>query len=105
MDNIVAEYGHVIVDECYHISAFTFELVRRQIKAHYVTGLTATPIRKDGHHPIIFMQCGSIRWSISPKKAARPKADYFAPNGSRKKTDNSLPGGNEVSHLTAGGGA
>ena len=43
------------------------------MKAKYVTGLTATPIRKDGHHPIIFMQCGPIRWSISPRKAARDR--------------------------------
>lgn len=73
VDDIVAKYGHVIVDECHHISAFTFELVLRQVKAKYVMGLTATPIRKDGHHPIIFMQCGPIRWSISPKKAARDR--------------------------------
>jgi len=73
VDDTVAEYGHVVVDECHHISAFTFEQVLRQAKAKYVTGLTATPIRKDGHHPIIFMQCGPIRWSISPKKAARDR--------------------------------
>jgi hypothetical protein len=51
--DFVAEYGQVIIDECHHVSAFTFEQVMKQVKAKYVVGLTATPTRKDGHHPII----------------------------------------------------
>jgi superfamily II DNA or RNA helicase len=66
--DFVAEYGQVIVDECHHISAFTFEQVMRQVKAKYVVGLTATPTRKDGHHPIIYMQCGPVRFSMSARK-------------------------------------
>lgn len=62
--DLVAEYGQVIVDECHHISAFTFERVMKQVKARYVVGLTATPTRKDGHHPIICMQCGPIRFNM-----------------------------------------
>ncbi|MGD0302430.1 MAG: DEAD/DEAH box helicase family protein [Bryobacteraceae bacterium] len=62
--DFVAEYGHVIVDECHHLSAFTFERVMRQVKARFVVGLTATPTRKDGHHPIIYMQCGPTRFSL-----------------------------------------
>src|SRR5215471_11440007 len=65
--DFVAEYGHVIVDECHHISAFTFEQVMKQVKARFVVGLTATPTRKDGHHPIIYMQCGPTRFSMSAK--------------------------------------
>jgi superfamily II DNA or RNA helicase len=65
--DFVAEYGHVIVDECHHISAFTFEQVMRSVKAKYVVGLTATPTRKDGHHPIIYMQCGPVRFSMSAR--------------------------------------
>ncbi|MBV9623335.1 MAG: DEAD/DEAH box helicase family protein [Acidobacteria bacterium] len=61
------EYGQVIVDECHHISAFTFEQVMKQVKAKYVVGLTATPTRKDGHHPIIYMQCGPTRFSMSAR--------------------------------------
>jgi superfamily II DNA or RNA helicase len=71
VQDFVAEYGHVIVDECHHLSAFTFERVLRQVKAKFVLGLTATPMRKDGHHPIIHMQCGPIRFHLSPKKAAQ----------------------------------
>ena len=65
--DFVAEYGQVIVDECHHLSAFTFEQVMRQVKARYVVGLTATPTRKDGHHPIIYMQCGPVRFSMSAR--------------------------------------
>jgi superfamily II DNA or RNA helicase len=65
--DFVAEYGQVIVDECHHISAVTFEEVMKQVKARYVLGLTATPTRKDGHHPIIYMQCGPTRFSMSAK--------------------------------------
>jgi len=63
--DFVAEYGHVIVDECHHLSAFTFERVMRAVKAKFVVGLTATPTRKDGHHPIIYMQCGPTRYSMA----------------------------------------
>jgi superfamily II DNA or RNA helicase len=65
--DFVAEYGHVIVDECHHLSAFTFEQVMKQVKAMYILGLTATPERKDGHHPIIYMQCGPIRHKLSAR--------------------------------------
>ena len=67
VEDLVAEYGQVIVDECHHISAFTFEQVMRQVKARHVVGLTATPTRKDGHHPIIWMQCGPIRFRLSTR--------------------------------------
>ncbi|WP_303299277.1 DEAD/DEAH box helicase family protein, partial [Muribaculum intestinale] len=63
----VREYGMVIVDECHHTPAFNFERVLREVNAHYVYGLTATPIRKDGHQPIIFMQCGEIRYTADSK--------------------------------------
>ena len=63
----VQDYGMVIVDECHHVSSITFENVLKNIKAHTVYGLTATPIRKDGQQPIIFMQCGPIRFSADAK--------------------------------------
>jgi superfamily II DNA or RNA helicase len=72
--DFVADYGHVVVDECHHLSAFSFETVLRRVKARFVLGLTATPIRKDGHHPIIFMQCGPVRFRVDARKhaATRP---------------------------------
>ena len=58
---MVEDYGHVIVDECHHISAVSFDGILKRVKAKYVLGLTATPIRRDGQQPIIFMQCGPLR--------------------------------------------
>jgi superfamily II DNA or RNA helicase/very-short-patch-repair endonuclease len=74
IDDRVAGYGHVIVDECHHVSAHSFEAVARQAKARFVLGLSATVARKDGHHPIVFMQCGPIRHRVNAKvqAAARP---------------------------------
>ncbi len=67
---LVEHYGHVIVDECHHISAVSFEALLKRVKARYVLGLTATPIRRDGQHPIIFMQCGPIRHTASRAETA-----------------------------------
>ena len=74
VSDLVADYGHVVVDECHHLSAVGFEAIARGAKAQYVLGLSATVTRKDGHHPIIFMQCGPIRHRVDAKKqaAARP---------------------------------
>ena len=72
------DYGMVIVDECHHVSSITFEQVLMSIKAHTIYGLTATPIRKDGHQPIIFMQCGPIRFSTDVKsQIAKQSFDRF----------------------------
>jgi superfamily II DNA or RNA helicase/very-short-patch-repair endonuclease len=70
VDDRVADYGHLIVDECHHLSAHSFELVARRAKARYVCGLSATVTRKDGHHPIIFMQCGPVRHRVDAKQQA-----------------------------------
>ena len=58
---LVEDYGQVIVDECHHVGAVSFDAILKRTKAKYVLGLTATPIRRDGQQPIIFMQCGPIR--------------------------------------------
>ncbi|PDS80799.1 restriction endonuclease subunit R [Rhizobium sp. L43] len=68
--DIVGDYGHLIVDECHHLSAASFELVARRSKARYVVGLSATVARKDGHHPIIFMQCGPVRHRVDARVQA-----------------------------------
>ena len=65
--SFVQNYGMVIVDECHHVSSVSFEQVLRQVRAKYVYGLTATPIRKDGHQPVIFMQCGKIIYTADAK--------------------------------------
>ena len=70
VSDLVADYGQVIVDECHHLSAQSFELVARRVKAKYVTGLSATVTRKDGHHPILFMQCGPVRHRVDARQQA-----------------------------------
>lgn len=74
VNDVVGEYGHLIVDECHHLSARSFEQVARSAKARFVTGLSATITRKDGHHPIICMQCGPVRHRVDAlaQAAARP---------------------------------
>lgn len=70
VDDLVGNYGHLVLDECHHLSAQSFEQVARQAKARFVTGLSATVTRKDGHHPIIFMQCGPVRYRVSARHCA-----------------------------------
>jgi superfamily II DNA or RNA helicase len=74
VNDLVASYGHVIVDECHHVPAVSFERVMSEVKARYVLGLTATPHRRDGHHPILEMQLGPVRFQVDPKNqlAVRP---------------------------------
>ncbi|MCC6887499.1 MAG: DEAD/DEAH box helicase [Hyphomicrobiales bacterium] len=70
VSDVVAGYGQLVVDGCHHLSAVSFEAVARAAKAKYVLGLFATVTRKDGHHPIIFMQCGPIRYRVDARKQA-----------------------------------
>ncbi len=88
--DLVAEYGQIIVDECHHVSAFSFEQVMKKAKARFVLGLTATPIRKDGHHPIIVMQCGPLRYRANPRKEAEQHP--FEHTVIPRSTDFVLPG-------------
>ena len=67
---LVRNYGMIIVDECHHVSAVNFEKILKYANAKYVYGLTATPTRQDGHHPIVFMQCGTIRYRVDAKAQA-----------------------------------
>jgi len=77
----VKNYGLVIVDECHHVPAFSFEQILKNVTAKYVYGLTATPVRQDGHHPIIFMHCGPVRYKVDACKQAekRPFKHYVIP--------------------------
>jgi len=63
VDDRVAAYGQVIVDECHHMPAVSFERVLSEVRARYIVGLTATPQRRDGHQPITEMQLGPVRYT------------------------------------------
>ncbi|EIW3594181.1 hypothetical protein MC118_005217 [Salmonella enterica] len=68
MDQLVKDYGQVIVDECHHIGTASFDVTLKETNARYVLCLIVTPVRRDGLHPVIFMQCGPVHHT-----AARPK--------------------------------
>ena len=67
-NDIVKNYGMIIIDECHHLAAFTYESAVNTVNAKYVYGVTATPDRENGHTPIIKMQCGDIRYEVDFKK-------------------------------------
>lgn len=64
LDEITQLYDFIIIDECHHVPAISFEAVINSFSAHYFLGLTATPQRKDGDQAIIHMQCGPIRYEV-----------------------------------------
>jgi superfamily II DNA or RNA helicase len=70
VDDLVANYGQVIVDECHHLPAVSFERILAEVRARFITGLTATPQRRDGHHPIIEMQLGPVRFAVDARSQA-----------------------------------
>jgi superfamily II DNA or RNA helicase len=84
----VKDYGMIIADECHHASAFSYESILKTAPAKYIYGLTATPARKDGHHPILFMHCGPIRYRDNAKKQAekRPFDHYIIPRFTSLRT-------------------
>jgi superfamily II DNA or RNA helicase len=61
LEAFFSTYGFLIVDECHHLPAFTFEAAVKQAPVRSILGLTATPYRRDGLQDIITMQCGPIR--------------------------------------------
>ena len=89
VSDLVADYGHLVVDECHHLSAASFELVARRAKARYVLGLSATMARKDGHHPIIFMQCGPVRHRVDARTQAAGRG--IVPRVTTRSTQFRLP--------------
>ena len=66
--DVIKNYSFVIVDECHHIPALTFEKIIKEFRGKYILGLSATPNRKDGMEPLIFQQLGSVAYEIKSKK-------------------------------------
>ena len=73
VDGIIKNYGMIIVDECHHSSSISYEKALSETNAQYVYGLTATPKRHDGQHPVTFMQYRPIRYSVNAKEQARKR--------------------------------
>lgn len=98
--SFVADYGMILCDECHHVAAFTFEKILREAKAKYVYGLSATPVRQDGHQPIIFMQCGPVRYLVDAKSQAEKRtfSHYVIPRLTRTR----LPAARKIQDIFAG---
>lgn len=96
----VTEYGMILCDECHHVAAFTFEKILHTAKARYVYGLSATPVRQDGHQPIIFMQCGPVRYLVDAKSQAGKRSfdHYIIPRFTRTR----LPAARKIQDIYAG---
>ena len=92
VDDIVAAYGQIIVDECHHVSAFSFEQILKAASARFVLGLTATPTRRDGHHPIIMMQCGPIRHRPQRNESNRPLNHWVIPRSTEVQISDTSAG-------------
>ncbi|MCP5060066.1 MAG: DEAD/DEAH box helicase family protein [bacterium] len=95
----VDDYGHVVVDECHHVPAVSFERVMSEVRARYVVGLTATPKRRDGHDPILSFQLGPIRDSIDPRSSAARNA--FQHSLIVRETAFQMPGGDSAPTIQA----
>jgi len=70
VDDLVADYGQIVFDECHHLSAVSFEQVARRVQGRHVLGLSASVTRRDGHHPVFLMQCGPVRYRTNSKALA-----------------------------------
>lgn len=89
VDDMIAQYGQVIIDECHHLPAASFEALLFEAKARHVLGLTATPQRRDGHQPIIHMHLGPVRYKIDPRSLLAER--HFEHRLVVKETDYHLP--------------
>ncbi|SJZ61489.1 Superfamily II DNA or RNA helicase [Pilibacter termitis] len=69
LTSFLEDYGLVIVDEVHHVAASSFERVMKNVTSRYILGLSATPERKDGLSPIIFMRCGEISFTSNAQQS------------------------------------
>lgn len=72
-----AGYGLIIVDECHHVPAATFELLLKACPSRRIVGLTATPQRKDHLEKLMHLQCGPIRHILKPTEEERQDRRVF----------------------------
>lgn len=88
---LLNKYEQIIVDECHHIAAFTFESILKKSPARYILGLTATPYRKDGHQAIIHMQSGPIRYEMLEKETEFESKRVIVRNSNFKMPEEAGP--------------
>ena len=96
-NNLLENYGMVIMDECHHGAAESVGKVLDRVKAKYVYGLTATPKRDDGKEKLVYMYFGPIRYKYTARQhlAKQNIPHYICPRFTRlvvpgKTTTNEL---------------
>ncbi len=67
---MLAPFSQIIIDECHHVPAVSFEAVMKESTSRFILGLTATPNRKDGLQKLLFLQCGPIRHKMESDRDA-----------------------------------
>jgi superfamily II DNA or RNA helicase len=92
----MSQYGQLIVDECHHTAAFSFEQVAKSFHGKYVLGLTATVERKDGHQPIIMMQCGRVVANVASHAVQKDFEKFLVPRWTFFNYMNPLVGPDDV---------
>lgn len=71
-------YGLVIMDECHHAASSQAQRVLQKVKAKYVYGVSATPVRSDKLEKINYMMLGPIRHQYTSREhAIRQGMDLF----------------------------
>lgn len=75
---ILAGYGQVMADECHHVTSDEFETIIGAANVKYVMGMTANSDKRQGDEPIVYMQCGPIRYVAQRSKKA-PKDRRVVP--------------------------
>lgn len=73
------DYQQIIIDECHHISAKTFEETLIEANTQYIVGLTATPERKDGLEDFMYYRCGPILYRSQKDESSYLISRYIYP--------------------------
>lgn len=89
--NFFSRYGLIIVDECHHIPAATFEACLREANVRYVLGLTATPYRRDKLQDIITLECGPVRFRMDEAKSGLDLTLHVRPSGFSLPKNEEIP--------------
>lgn len=76
-DKIAKNFGTVIVDECHHIPANTFNRLVDSSYARYKIGLSGTVERKDGRHVLLPDYFGATRFTPPRENYMEPSIDII----------------------------
>jgi superfamily II DNA or RNA helicase len=85
--DLTNSFGTVLIDECHHIPAETYNNTIAKLIPYYQYGLTATPFRKYNDGKIIFIHLGEIIAEIKPNEIDAYKRSRIVV----RKTDFNFP--------------